>query len=62
MDLGTGAFSKLLGDVESVKAILQYINSTGQFKRTYGDLSITNDTITTKQGRGKKERKKQGGN
>ena len=56
VDLGVGALSKLLGNTKSVKALFQYINCMGQFKRTYGELSITDNMSITKQGRGRKGR------
>ncbi|KNZ72219.1 hypothetical protein J132_04221, partial [Termitomyces sp. J132] len=46
VDISTDALSKLLGNAGTTKALFQYINSTRQFKRTYGDLSITEDVMT----------------
>ncbi|KNZ78050.1 hypothetical protein J132_02342 [Termitomyces sp. J132] len=48
VDLETEALSKLLSNAKSAKALFQYINSMGHFKRTYGDLKIIEGMTNSK--------------
>ncbi|KNZ74446.1 hypothetical protein J132_06958, partial [Termitomyces sp. J132] len=57
-DLRTAPMSRLLSDASVVKALFQFINSTGRFRRTYGDLAVPERAVTDKpKGRKRRGRK-----
>ncbi|KNZ77457.1 Putative 115 kDa protein in type-1 retrotransposable element R1DM [Termitomyces sp. J132] len=58
VDLRTAPMSRLLSDASVVKALFQFINSTGRFRRTYGDLAVPERAVTDKpKGRKRRGRK-----
>lgn len=59
VDLGLEALSKLLSNAEYIKALFKFVNSTRQFKRTYGDLTVADNAMSTKP-KGKKRRSRRG--